>query len=326
MSIYLYWGEDEFSMARAVDALRQSTLDPNWISFNFDKILPDQSDALFTGLNQAMTPPFGFGNRLVWLVDTTVTQHCPPDLLAELERTIPAIPSATVLLFTARNKPDARLKSTKLLQKCADQVREFSLIPPWKTEDLEKQVRQIATELKVKLTPSAVKLVAECAGNNTRLLYSELEKLQLFAGTQNQPLAPADVAALLRSTTQNSLQLAMSIRQGNTAKALELVAGLMCHNEPALKIAATLTGQFRTWLWVKLMVEAGEADDQIAQAAEIGNPKRVYFLKQEVKGIELRQLQQTLPKLLELEASLKRGAQEISALQTKVIELCYLFR
>lgn len=326
MSIYLYWGEDEFSMTRAVDALRQSTLDPNWITFNFDKILPDQSDALFTGLNQAMTPPFGFGNRLVWLVDTTITQHCPPDLLAELERTIPAIPSTTVLLFTTRNKPDARLKSTKLLQKCATQVQEFSLIPPWKTEDLEKQVRQIASELQVKLTPAAVQLVAECAGNNTRLLYSELKKLQLFAGAKNQPLSPADVTALVRSTTQNSLQLAAAIRQGNTAKALELVAALIGHNEPALRISATLTSQFRTWLWVKLMVEAGETDDHIAQAAEISNPKRVYYFKQEVKGMELHQLQQTLPKLLELEANLKRGAQEISALQTKVIELCRLFR
>ncbi|MGE5659145.1 MAG: DNA polymerase III subunit delta [Actinomycetota bacterium] len=325
MSIYLYWGEDEFSMTRAVDTLRQSTLDPNWVSFNFDKITPEQPEALNVALNQAMTPPFGFGSRFVWLVDTTLTQQCPPERLAELERTLPVIPATTVLLLTTRNKPDARLKSTKLLQKCADEVREFSLIPPWKTEDLEKQVRQVATEMNVKLNPSAVQYLAQCVGNNTRLLYSELEKLQLFAATKHQPLSSADVASLVSATTQNSLQLAAAIRQGNTAQALELVADLINHNEPALRISATLTGQFRTWLWIKLMMEAGEPDEKIAQVAEIGNPKRIYFLRQEVKGIKLHPLQQTLPRLLELEVSLKRGVPEISALQLAAIELCRLF-
>lgn len=325
MSIYLYWGEDEFSMTRAVDTLRQSTLDPNWVSFNFDKITPEQPEALNVALNQAMTPPFGFGSRFVWLVDTTLTQQCPPERLAELERTLPVIPATTVLLLTTRNKPDARLKSTKLLQKCADEVREFSLIPPWKTEDLEKQVRQVATAMNVKLNPSAVQYLAQCVGNNTRLLYSELEKLQLFAATKHQPLSSADVASLVSATTQNSLQLAAAIRQGNTAQALELVADLINHNEPALRISATLTGQFRTWLWIKLMMEAGEPDEKIAQVAEIGNPKRIYFLRQEVKGIKLHPLQQTLPRLLELEVSLKRGVPEISALQLAAIELCRLF-
>ena len=38
MGIYLYWGEDDFAMARAVGALREQILDPAWAAFNFDKI------------------------------------------------------------------------------------------------------------------------------------------------------------------------------------------------------------------------------------------------------------------------------------------------
>ncbi len=60
-----------------------------------------------------MTPPFGIGKRLVWLVDSTLTQQCSENLLAELERTLPRIPDTTVLLLTSKNKPDARLKATK---------------------------------------------------------------------------------------------------------------------------------------------------------------------------------------------------------------------
>jgi DNA polymerase-3 subunit delta len=134
------------------------------------------------------------------------------------------------------------------------------------------------------------------------------------------------VAQLVRANTQNSLQLAAAIKAGNTVRALGLVTELINHNEPALKIVATLIGQFRTWLWVKLMMETRQDERAIAQAAEIGNPKRVYFLQQEVKTLSVQQLVLTLPLLLELEVSLKQGAEALSALQNKVIELCQVFQ
>lgn len=325
MPTYFFFGEDDFSMVRAVNALRQSVLDPTWASFNFDKILPERPDAVLAGLNQAMTAPFGSGSRFVWLVDTTITQHCSSELLAELERTLPQIPDSSVLLLSTRHKPDGRLKSTKLLKKIAT-VREFSPIPPWKTELLEQRVKEVAGELKVKLTRGAVQLLAESVGNDTRLIYSELTKLQLYAIGSNKPIDVEAIAALVQSNTQNSLKLAEALREGQTPRALELVADLIARNEPALKITATLVGQFRTWLWVKLAMETGERDDlAIAKAAEVGNPKRIYFLRQEVKSLSLAKLQKALPLLLELEWSLKKGAAETATLQTKAIELCRLF-
>lgn len=131
-------------MSKAVDTLKDTILDPNWASFNYDKISPDQSDAVIAALNQVMTPPFGIGKRLVWLVDTSLTQHCSPELLAELERTLPVMPDSSVLLLTSRTKPDGRLKSTKLLQQHAT-IQEFSLIPPWKTEEIEQRAPGFST-------------------------------------------------------------------------------------------------------------------------------------------------------------------------------------
>ena len=113
MTIILYWGEDDFAIAKAVVAIKQSSLDPAWMSFNYEKIVPERDDAVITALNQAMTPPFGTGKRLVWLADTTLTQQCSEALLTELERTLPNVPATTMLLLTSKNKPDGRLKSTK---------------------------------------------------------------------------------------------------------------------------------------------------------------------------------------------------------------------
>ncbi|XZN93435.1 MAG: DNA polymerase III subunit delta [Microcoleus sp.] len=325
MQIYLFWGEDDFAMGQAVTSLRQSTVDPNWASFNYDKIMADRAEAVVEGLDRALTPPFGTGSRFVWLANTTVTQQCSPELLAQLERTLPVIPDSSVLLLTSAKKPDSRLKSTKLLVKSA-QVREFSPIPPWNDKELAQRVRQVAAEMGVKLTTTAIEFLAESIGSDTRLLYSELEKLLLFAGNRSQPLTPDEVAALVNCHAQNTFQLADAIRQGHTEEALDLLAGLTGRNEPGLRIVAGLTSKFRLWLWVKVMMAAGDRDDLIAQALDLGNPKRVYYFRQEVKNASLEKLQKTLPLLLELEASLKRGQEEKSTLQTKVIELSSLFR
>ncbi len=325
MQIYLFWGEDEFAMGQAVTSLRQSAVDPNWASFNYDKIMADRAEAVLEGLDRALTPPFGTGSRFVWLANTTVAQQCSPELLAQLERTLPVIPDTTVLLLTSVKKPDSRLKSTKLLVKSA-QVREFSPIPPWNDKELAQRVRQVAGEMGVKLTATAIEFLAESIGSDTRQLYSELEKLRLFAGNRSQPLTPEDVGKLVNSHAQNTFQLADAIRQGHTEEALDLLAGLTGRNEPGLRIVAGLTGKFRIWLWVKAMIESGDRDDKIAQALDLGNPKRVYYFRQEVKNASLEKLQKTLPLLLELEASLKRGREEKSTLQTKVIELSSLFR
>ncbi len=325
MAIYFFWGEDDFALGQAVAALRDRTVDPDWASFNYDKLSADQSDAIVQGLNLAMTPVFGAGSRLVWLTDTTLAQRCPDDLLGELERTLPVLPETTVLLLTSTSKMDGRLKSTKLLQKVAE-IREFSPISPWKTDLLVQNVRQVAQAVGVKLTNGAIELLAEAVGNNSRQLYSEMEKLRLYVGASQEPVNGAAVVNLVTAHTQNSLQLAAAIRQGDTAKALTLVADLFNRNEPGVRIVATLVGQFRTRLWIKLMMEAGERDErEIARLAEIGNPKQVYFLQKEVKPLRLASLQQTLPILMELEFGLKFGADPLELMQMKVMELCQLY-
>lgn len=326
MTIILYWGDDDFAIARAVTAIRQSAIDPAWASFNYEKILPERENAVATALDTAMTPPFGSGKRLVWLADTTLTQQCSEEVLTELERTLPQLPTTTILLLTSKNKPDGRLKATKTIQKYA-KIQEFSLIPPWKTEELHQRVQIVATELGIKLTPDAVQLLTEAIGNQTRQLYLELEKLQLLAGDAEREIDRPMVASIVVANTQNSLQLAIAIRQGDVGAALQTIADLINLNEPALKIVATLVGQFRTWLWVKLLLEAGERDEKvIAVAAGITNPKRLFFIKQELQQTTADRLVATLPKLLDLEYSLKRGGEPISTLQTHAIELCQIFK
>ena len=326
MPVYLFWGEDDFAIAQAVEKLQQKVLDPNWFEFNYHQLPGDRLETIIEGLNQAMTPVFGVGGRMVWLVDINFCQQKPAsDMLAELERTVAAIPTTSHLLLTTANKPDGRLNSTKLLRKYAE-VREFSLIPPWKTELIAERVAEVAKTIELKLTSKAIALVAESVGNNTRQLWNELEKLKIYWGDNRQALDGDTVAELVLCNTQNSLQLAEAIRDGNVERALGLVSDLIARNEPALKIVATLVGQFRRWTIVKLMQQTGATDNKaIAAAAGINNPNQLHYIYRDLQGTTAEGLLATLPVLLELEYSLKSGASPLSALQTKIVELCLLF-
>lgn len=333
MPAYLYWGEDDYRLSMAVQSLLDQVIDPAWRSFNVDKIETlaggEALAPMIQGLNQAMTPPFGLGHRLVWLTNPPLGGQGADDFFSELERTLPALPQTSHLLLTFNHKPDGRSKATKLLSKYA-QVEEFSLIPPWKTELLLKSVQQAAAQLEIQLTPEAAEQLADCVGNDTRQLYGELKKLQLYTlqnlANASRPQITAEmVMQLVSATTRNNLQLADAIRRGQTSQALTVLSELLNQNEPSLRIVATLTRQFRTWLWLKLMLESGERDQKtIARAAEIRNPKRIYFLQRDVQSLTLRQLQGSLSHLLDLEVSLKQGREATATLQTKVVELCQL--
>jgi DNA polymerase III subunit delta len=327
MPVHLYWGEDDFAIAQAIKKLQNQVLDPNWLQFNYQKIDGDRAEAVIEGLNQAMTPVFGMGSRLTWLAETNLCQQKPAEtVMEELKRTLAVIPDTSHLLLTTNKKLDGRLASTKLFNKYA-QVKDFSLIPPWKTDLITAKIQEIAQEIELKLTQKAIALLTDSVGNNTRQIWNELEKLKLYRGEKNDIIDESAVAALVLCNTQNSLQLTAAIKNGQADLALGLVSDLINRNEPALKIVATLVGQFRTWTMVKLMTEAGEKDNNaIAAAAGINNPNRLYFIRQEIERITPQQLLSALPLLLDLEYNLKIGAEALAVLQTKIIELSLLFK
>ncbi|MEI2579923.1 DNA polymerase III subunit delta [Scytonema sp. PRP1] len=320
MPIQIYWGEDEFLIHRATQELRAHILDKDWNCVNYSEYPPDSKETIPQAFADIMTPPLPTGGRLVHLPNSSLLGVCSKKALVKLEHLLPAIPETNVLLITSFNKPDGRNKSVQLLLEYA-LLKEFPLIPQWQTDALIQQVRTFALEIDVNLTFDGCRQLVESVGNNTRLAFTELEKLKTYA--QGGIVNTSVVRDLVSASAANSLQLARAIRLGNVSQALELVENLISCNEPALRIVATLTTAFRTWLIVKLMVAAGCKDDSaIAKVAELKNPKRLYFLRQEVATVSVAKLQNALKVLLELELALKNGGDDKLTLQTQIIKLC----
>lgn len=315
MPVIVFYGEDEFSISLAVKQLQSTICHPNWSQFNYTKI-PPHPEGLMQGIELATSAAWGEGGRLVWLQNNR--GECTEAQLESLEHCLNNLPQDNTLLFTSNTKPDARLKSTKLLLKFA-QFQEFPIIPPWQHEQLLTYVTKTAHQLSLNLTSEAVAALVEAVGNNSRLLHSELQKLSLYA--LNRQITAADVFTIVSANTSNSLKLANYILQQNVAETITCFNHLLADNEPLPKIVATLITQFRTWLWVKLLTQKGESDSVIAQAAEINNPKRLYYIRKEIAAVSLQRLQQNLCQLLELELLTKTGGSNTD-ITNQLIKLC----
>ena len=83
----------------------------------------------------------------------------------------------------------------------------------------------------------------------------------------------------------------------------------MAANEPPLRLVASLVSQLRGWLWLTLLEQSGEQDPTvIAKAAGIGNPKRIYVMRKQLRGVRPQRLLKLLGRLLDVEAALKLGS------------------
>jgi DNA polymerase-3 subunit delta len=311
MPVHLYWGDDEASRNRAVEALVERLLDPAWASINLSRL--DGNDSIQAGraLEEARTPPFGAGARLVVLQRSPFCSQCPAELAPLLEASLPLIPAECHLVLVSAAKPDARLKTTKTLRKLAEE-HSFQLPAIWDGEGLIELVARTARELGLALEPAAAEALAEAIGSDSARLASELEKLSLFAAAGPAgagPISLAAVEALVGGRSTSSLAVGDALLAGRPAEAIALVDALLAANEPALRIVAALTSQVRGWLWVALLERQGEQDVAvIAKAAGIGNPKRIYVMRKQLRGRSPAGLLTLLGQVLEVEAALKRGA------------------
>ncbi|WP_216919385.1 DNA polymerase III subunit delta [Synechococcus sp. CCAP 1479/9] len=311
MPIHLYWGDDEAARQRALADRIEALVDPAWASINLSRL--DGADAVQAAraLEEARTPPFGAGARVVVVQRSPFCQACPAELAAQLEASVALIPDDCHLFLVSDGKPDARLRTTKRLRTLAEE-HGFTLPPVWDGAGQIERVESAARDRGLTLAPAAAEALAEAIGSDGMRLASELEKLALHAGGgggRGGPITAEAVAALIGGQVTSSLAVGDALLAQNPAEAIALVEALLEVGEPALRIVAALASQIRGWLWVCLLERSGEQDVAvISKAAGIGNPKRIYVMRKQIRGRSPEQLLALLRRLLDVEAALKRGA------------------
>ncbi|MBE9174119.1 DNA polymerase III subunit delta [Cyanobium sp. LEGE 06143] len=321
MPIHLLWGDDDAARGRAVDGLIARLVDPAWASINLSRLDGQDPAQAAQALEEARTAPLGAGARLVLLQRSPFCNQCPAELADQLEATLPLVPDHCHLLLVNTAKPDGRLRTTKALQKLVKQGQAeeqgFPLPAIWDGAGQLELVQRTARELGLQLQPRAAEALSEAIGSDSARLASELEKLALYcqsapagsaAPQADRAISVEAVQALVGGQSTSALAVGDALLQERPAEAIALLDALIEAGEPALRIVATLSSQIRGWLWVCLLDQRGEQDvAAIAKAAGIGNPRRIYVMRKQIRGIPSSRFLALLARLLEVEAALKRG-------------------
>ncbi|MFL0793652.1 MAG: DNA polymerase III subunit delta [Prochlorococcus sp.] len=322
MPIHLIWGDDATASERAIELLISELIDPSWSSINLSRLDGSDPDQASQALEEARTPPFGGGCRLVLLQRSPFCNACPSELADRFAACIELIADNSHLVLSHPNKPDARLRTTKLLQTLIKQgvaSEQKHLLPAvWDGAGQRQLVERTAAALNLELDADAISALVEAIGNDSARLSSELSKLAIHAdssatdasggGAHKHRITAEAVGVLVEGMATNALQVGDALLAGDAGDAIARFDALIEAGEPALRIVATLTGQIRGWLWVSLLEQQGERDVAvIAKAAGIGNPKRIYVMRKQLQGKPAKRFLSLLSRLLEVEASLKRG-------------------
>ena len=333
MPIHLIWGDDYEASNTEIEEIIQTVVDPVWKSFNHSQIDGNDPKQNFRALDEVQSAPLGSGGRVVLVRRSPFCNGCSIELANQLEQTIKLIPENTHLILNNSNKPDKRLKTTKLIQKNIlsnklSKEKSFILPMPWDINGQRKLVQAILNRLNLRMNNEAIDLIVENIGNDSSLIYTELQKLALLSDAVNkksQPNKPQEITKelvkqLIHNNSTNALEIANLLLKGERIMALNKIQFLLKNGEPALRLISTLTGQSRGWLWVHLLDSQGTQDvKEIAKLAGIANPKRIFIIRKQIQGKSLETLIELMKKLLKIEASIKSGDNPIDSFKDNLL-------
>lgn len=194
MPIHLIWGNDYEACNREIEELINSVIDSSWKSFNYSQLDGNDPKQNLRALEEAQSAPLGSGGRIVLVRRSPFCNGCSIELGNKLEQVIKLIPDKTHLILSNANKPDKRLKTTKLIEKkTSNQIhyhrkKSFILPLPWDINGQRNLVKNNLERLNLKMNYETIDLIVESIGNDSSLINTELQKLSLFSEAVNTNL------------------------------------------------------------------------------------------------------------------------------------------
>lgn len=288
-------------------------------------------------LDEVQTPSLWGGSRLVVLERAEALLAPPVNLRAGVEgllRRILVIAEAAAssghLVLVARaldvkaNQPKTSFKPAQAIIN-AVRARKglFSCVPPFESAVKRNLVAAAAQQGK-RLLPQAANLLVRIAGTEQLGLREELEKLISHAGDRDT-ITPEDVEALASARdSSNVFNLADSILDMHTPRALEILAELRraSATRSSAFIIPALAASFRRYLGAARLVSEGASPRQAAAAGNVP-PFAIDAFTARLAKWPAQRLENLLERALGCDVEVKTGSQRDQiALEAFVSDAC----
>ncbi len=313
--LFLIYGSDEYGRSEALAALKARV--PAEVADLNVTTLDGRRATLDDLATACEAMPFLADRRLVIVYDLLKHQKAGKDrddLRAYLER----VPDACDLVFLESDDVDKRSSLFTFLKKHAE-IRECM---PREGAELLRWLHDRAKHLGVTLDTDAAQRLTLLAGNDGRLLVTELTKLATFVGHGGH-ITVRDVDLLVADTQeQNLFAFIDELSARRRSAALTALRRLLDDGQAAQYILFMMARQVRILLGVKDLAAQRLRPDDIA--TRLGQkPFVVRKAIEQARGFSLADLQRLHQRLLELDHASKTGRAEIEAgLELIVAGLC----
>ena len=329
MPIIVIWGDDQHQCDIEVEKIITKNVSQTWRNLNTSKFNGDESNQVFQALDEVQTPPLGDGSRVILIRNNPIFNNKDDLLQKKFEFITLNIPDSTFLVLLSTQKPDNRIKSTKFLKKLIDDkkgvVVNYKLPDIWDSEKKIEYVENICKDLNIKLEKGASEAIIESIGLDTLRLKNELEKVSLYLNAkQNNTdeiyISSNDIKEIFNDQQSNIFMIINLLLNKNIYQSLIEINNLLNKGEPPLRLIAGLTSQLRMHTIVCLLNNEQDIG-KISKIAGITNPKRVFYLRKNVKNCSAKFLVNMMTKLLKIESSLKRGDNPINVFAENLMSL-----
>ncbi len=345
--VVVVFGDDEFLVQRVIRRLRELLLpeEPQGAV-----TVLEGKDATEDALAQALLEPtFGFqlARRRLIIVKSPAflkEQGRQRRATAGWVQLLSKVPPETFVLLALTEPPTTGLLNL---------LNEVTLLVPLsklRPQDLPEFVQMLAEQAAIHLDKAAVEELIERVGNDARQLATEIEKLALYIGVDGRVTADI-VRMLVPSLAMDVFALVNAVSEGNIAKALLMLDGLLQRRESPILILYLLARQFRFLLQARLLLDAkiispallyARADAFRQQLERIPDEIRQRFpedarynlLKQspsvirnfllQARGFSREQLLTALRLILETDIGFKTGVDQGQQLALLLMQLCRL--
>ena len=192
-----------------------------------------------------------------------------------------------------------------------------------KSWEIPQRLSQYANEAHGKnLNKEAAALLVEYGGEEIGRLYSEVDKLALFAEGAKS-ITSQDVERLAgHNRLFNSFEVIDAITEQKVSEAIERLRGMLSEDKSAeYTVVGAFSYHFRRMFNAKVMLERGSSRQSVATSLRLWRNKEDGFFRQ-VGQMKLRQIGSVLQQLAEMDAAIKTGQTKAEvAVEQLVIKL-----
>ena len=325
MPIQIIWGNDTKSCENKIEKIIDSNISEQWKSFNLSKLDGNDENQVFKALEETQNAPFGDGSRIIVLKNNPIFNIKNDKFAAKFEFSALNIPDSNFLILFRTDKPDARMKTTKVLNTLVKSKQAFessyNLPDIWNYDSQVKYVKEISRNLNINLDENAAQAIIESIGTESTKLDNELRKALLYLSAKDKDLLTVkDIESIFFEQQSNIFKIIDSLIEKEISQSLNYIYTLINQGEPPLRLIAALTSQIRIHTIVLLLADENDVS-KISQLAGITNPKRIFFIRKKNKNCDPKFLINLMIKLLDIELSLKRGKNPINVFTENLASL-----